>query len=147
MIKIRYCNTAVPYFYAFFEDNKMGENMKIKEYVSFKNAFGGIAIGFINGLLGAGGGMIAVPILKQMGLSQKDAQANAIAVILPISVISAALYLLQGNVTVADAVIYIPGGIIGTVIGTFLLSKLSSKTLKRIFGGFMVFAGVRLLMK
>ncbi len=125
----------------------MGENMKIKEFVNSKNVLGGIAIGFINGLLGAGGGMIAVPVLKKLGFSQKDAQANAIAVILPISLISAALYLLQGNVKIGDAVIYIPGGIIGTAVGTFLLSKLSSSWLKRIFGGFMVFAGVRLLMK
>lgn len=137
----------MPYFYAISEDNKMGENMKIKEYINTKNVLGGIAVGFINGLLGAGGGMIAVPVLKKLGFSQKDAQANAIAVILPISVISAALYLLQGNVTFSDALIYIPGGVIGTIIGTFLLSKLSSKTLKRIFGAFMVFAGVRLLMK
>ena len=121
--------------------------MKIKEFVNSKNVLGGIAIGFINGLLGAGGGMIAVPVLKKLGFSQKDAQANAIAVILPISIISAVLYLLQGNVTISEAVIYIPGGLIGTVIGTFLLSKLSSWWLKRIFGGFMVFAGVRLLMK
>lgn len=137
----------MPYFYAVSEDNKMGENMKIKEFINSKNVLGGIAIGFINGLLGAGGGMIAVPVLKKIGFSQKDAQSNAIAVILPISLISAALYLLQGNVTLSDAVIYIPGGVIGTAIGTFLLSKLSSSWLKRIFGGFMVFAGVRLLMK
>lgn len=125
----------------------MGENMKIKEFINTKNVFGGVAIGVINGLLGAGGGMIAVPVLKKLGFSQKEAQSNAIAVILPISVISASLYLIRGNVTLQDAIIYIPGGIIGTIIGTFLLSRLSSKWLKRIFGAFMVWAGIRLMMK
>ena len=43
----------------------------------------GFFIGIINGLLGAGGGMLAVPALKKLGLSQKDAHRNALAVILP----------------------------------------------------------------
>ncbi len=125
----------------------MGENMKIKKFANTKNVLGGVIIGVINGLLGSGGGMIAVPVLKKLGFSQSDAQANAIAVILPISVLSAALYLFKGYVTFSDALIYIPGGIIGTVIGTFLLKKISPRYLKKIFGAFMIFAGVRLLLK
>ncbi len=125
----------------------MGENMKIKEFVNTKNMLGGVLIGIINGLLGAGGGMVTVPVLKKMGFSQSDAQANAIAVVLPISVLSAVLYLFRGYVMISDALIYIPGGIIGTVIGTFLLKKISPRYLKKIFGAFMIFAGVRLLLK
>ena len=124
-----------------------GESMEIKKYLNLKNVLGGAVIGVINGLLGSGGGMVAVPVLKKLGFSQTDAQANAIVVILPISVLSAALYLLRGYVAVTDAIIYIPGGILGTLIGTFLLKKISPKYLKKIFGAFMIFAGVRLLMK
>ena len=116
-----------------------------KDYL--KSAFGGIIIGTINGMLGSGGGMIAVPVLKKLGFSQADAQANAIGVILPISVISAVLYILRGSVAVKDALIYIPGGIVGTLIGTFLLSKIPAKWLKKVFAVFMVWAGVRLLLK
>ena len=124
-----------------------GESMEIKKYLNLKNVLGGAVIGVINGLLGSGGGMVAVPVLKKLGFSQTDAQANAIVVILPISVLSAALYLLRGYVAVTDAIIYIPGGILGTLIGIFLLKKISPKYLKKIFGAFMIFAGVRLLMK
>ena len=35
----------------------------------------GLAIGIINGLLGAGGGMIAVPLLQKLGLDRKQAHA------------------------------------------------------------------------
>ena len=66
----------------------------------------GMAIGFINGLLGAGGGMIAIPILKKLGFSQKEAHTNAIAIILPITFLSSALYLLKGYVTVKDAFVF-----------------------------------------
>ena len=106
-----------------------------------------VVAGLINSLLGAGGGMVAVPLLKKAGLNQKKAQANAIAVILPITLLSAAVYMYNGHVTVSDALPYIPGGILGAFIGTKLLKKLSNKWLKRIFGGFMLWAGIRLLMR
>lgn len=121
--------------------------MKVFNKDYLKSAFGGIIIGTINGMLGSGGGMIAVPVLRKLGFSQADAQANAIGVILPISVISAVLYILRGSVAVKDALIYIPGGIVGTLIGTFLLSKIPAKWLKKVFAVFMVWAGVRLLLK
>ena len=41
----------------------------------------GIPIGIINVTLGAGGGIISVPILKAAGMTQKQAQANTIAII------------------------------------------------------------------
>ena len=103
--------------------------------------------GVINSLLGAGGGMITVPLLKKTGFDQKNAQANAIAVILPITLLSSAVYLYNGYVNITDALPYIPGGLLGALIGTKLLNKLSNKWLKRIFGGFMLWAGLRLLMK
>ena len=103
--------------------------------------------GLINGLLGAGGGMITVPLLKKMGFSQKQAQENAIAVILPITLLSSTVYLLSSYVSFSDPFPYIPGGILGAFIGTKFMKKLSSKTLRYIFAAFMLYAGVRLLCK
>ena len=122
----------------------------MKKIFSKKNlttAASGLLIGGINGLLGAGGGMIAVPMLKKAGLEQKEAHANAVAVILPISVLSAVLYIIKGYVGIPDALPYVPTGIIGSVLGTVILKKISPVWLKRIFGAFMVYAGVRLLLK
>ena len=118
----------------------------------FKNnslpvALSGLAIGIINGLLGAGGGMLAVPILKSQGFSQKQAHTNAIAIILPITLLSTTLYLLKGYVHFSEAFIYMPTGIIGALIGTYILHKISPTLLKKAFGGFMIYAGIRLLIK
>lgn len=113
----------------------------------FKNASFGIGVGVVNGIFGAGGGMIAVPLLKKAGLDQKSAHANAVAVILPITVISGILYLAKGTVLISDSLLYIPTGLIGSVIATFLIKKISNSLLKRIFAGFMVYAGIRLLLK
>lgn len=106
----------------------------------------GLLIGTINGLLGAGGGMLAVPALKKLGLDQKDAHRNAVAVILPLTIFSAVLYLIDGRVTISDALIYIPSGLVGAILGTFLLKKISSKWLGIIFSAFMIYSGVRLLL-
>lgn len=121
--------------------------MKILSKKNLVTAGAGIAIGVVNGLLGAGGGMIAVPLLKKLGLDQKEAHANAIAVIMPVSVLSAGLYLYRGYVNLSDAWIYIIAGVPGAIVGTILLKKISPLWLKRIFGGFMVYAGMRLLLR
>lgn len=117
----------------------------IKKYL--KTASAGAAVGLVNGIFGAGGGMIAVPMLKRLGLDQKSAHANAVAVILPITVLSAALYLFKGTVTLADSFVYIPSGVIGSVFATFALKKISNRILNKIFAGFMIYAGIRLLIK
>lgn len=127
--------------------NIFGDIMQFFKKKGVLTAGAGLAIGIINGLLGAGGGMIAVPLLQKLGLDRKQAHANAVAVILPITVLSAVLYLVNGYVSVKDSLIFIPGGIAGSLLGTFIMRKISSVWLKRIFGGFMIYAGVRLLLR
>ena len=46
----------------------IGDDMKALKKGNLMTAFSGLSIGFVNGLLGAGGGIIAVPILKRLGL-------------------------------------------------------------------------------
>ncbi len=118
---------------------------KIKKYI--RPVFSGLAVGLVNGVFGAGGGMLAVPFLKKSGLDQKSAHANAVAVILPITVISAIMYLVKGNMTLGDTFAYIPTGLIGSVIATFALQRFSNKWLQKIFALFMIYAGGRLLMR
>ena len=118
---------------------------------NFKDKFsvfsGGLLTGAVNGLLGAGGGMLAVPILKKQGLKTKQAHASSVAVILPLSAFSAAMYLLNGKVEIFDAVPFVPWGLSGAAVGTFVLKKLSNRWLTAIFSALMVWAGVRLWMK
>lgn len=113
----------------------------IKKYL--KPTILGVGVGIVNGVFGAGGGMLAVPLLKKSGLEQKAAHANAVAVILPITVISAILYLVKGTVTLGDSFAFIPTGLIGSLIATFLLQKFSNKLLGKIFALFMIYAGIR----
>ena len=106
--------------------------------------FGSVLVGLINGLLGAGGGMLAVPLLKKVGAEQKKAHATSIALILPLCLFSAVLYLAGGKVAISDAVGYLPAGAVGAIIGAFLLSKINDVWLKRIFALFIIWSGVRM---
>ena len=107
----------------------------------------GLCIGAINSLLGAGGGLLAVPVLKKQGLSQQQAQASSVFIIFPLTLLSTLLYLKSGYFSPADAFIFLPGGIAGAVAGGILLKKIPSTLLKITFSLFMIYAGVRMILK
>lgn len=116
----------------------------MKKYTKY---FTGFIIGLINSLIGAGGGIIAVEALKKDGMKQNKAHANAIAVILPITIISASYYVFKGYTEFNEALLFIPGGIAGAAVGGVLLSKVPQKALKKVFGAFIIWAGIRMIIK
>ena len=105
----------------------------------------GAIIGAVNGFFGAGGGLACVPLLMKMGFERKTAHENAVAVIFPITLVSAINYLWRGYVTVEQSLIYLPGGILGAVVGTFIMKKISPRLIKKVFALFMIWAGWRLI--
>ncbi len=112
-----------------------------------KNTACGFFIGITNALFASGGGLIAVPVLKSMGQNQKTAQANALAVILPLSFISMIIYYLKDYFNFSQAFKYIPFGFAGALLGTKLLKKIPNKILKKIFSLFILWAGIRMIFK
>ncbi len=100
----------------------------------------GFFIGLINSLLGACGGILSVAALKKEGLEQRKAHANAVAIILPITIISGCYYLLNGHITLNQSLIYMPGGFLGALAGGFLLPKIPQKILKKVFAILIIWA-------
>ncbi len=106
----------------------------------------GAAAGVVNGLFGAGGGMVLLPLLsKTTDLQDKEIFANCVAIILPLSLVSAAVYLLRGGSFAGESIPYLIGGAIGGVIAGLLLKKLKAKWLHRTLGLFIIWGGFRLL--
>ena len=118
-----------------------------REMKKFLSAALGMLIGLINGTVGAGGGLVAVPLLKSGGLSTKDSHSTAVALLLPISAVSAATYLYAGHVTFSDAAPYLLPSVIGAGLGVVLMKFIPTGALKKIFAVFMLYAGVRLFLK
>lgn len=107
----------------------------------------GIVTGFANGFFGAGGGTILVPGMERfLKVEVHKAHATAIAVILPLSVISAVIYAFKINIPWSTLIYVSIGGIVGGYAGARILSKFSSKWLHIIFGGFMIIAAAKMVM-
>lgn len=108
----------------------------------------GLVIGFINGFLGAGGGILLVPILITIIKEPtKVAHATAVVIILPLCVASGLVYILKGVYDIGIGWEILVGTAAGGVLGTFLLKKLASNWLSLIFAAVMVVAGVYLIVR
>jgi len=117
-------------------------NKKVEKVIMI---LGGGAIGFINGFFGGGGGMVCVPMLQKLLKRQtKTSHATAIAIILPISIISAITYIVGGNFDMSVTIKTGIGVLAGGVVGACLLKKLNSKLINIIFSLLMIVAGVKL---
>ena len=112
----------------------------------WKAAAAGLFIGLCNAVFGAGGGLLAVPYFRRQGLAQRDAQALSLSVTLPLSALSAAVYLGQGFVTLSDALRFWPAGLLGAAAGALLLPRCSNRALQAAFSALMLWCGVRLFL-
>ena len=107
----------------------------------------GGAIGLLNGFFGGGGGMICVPILqKVLGLDAKQSHATAIAVIFPLSLISAFVYVINGYISSFPLLSGGLGVVLGGITGSFALKFLPPKAIRIIFAIIMFVGGVRLIV-
>ena len=105
----------------------------------------GALAGFVNGFLGGGGGVIVVTTLLSVAkFKQKNAQATALLIILPLTVVSAVVYLVKGFVK-WDLTLWASIGVfVGGIVGALLLSK--GNAAKIIFALVLVAGGIRMLI-
>ena len=107
----------------------------------------GVVTGVLNGLFGSGGGTVAVPAMEKfLGIEDKKAHATAIALILPLSVVSLLVYGRSVSVDFKTIVSVSLGGIAGGYLGAVFLNKISGRWLHIIFGGFMITAALRMIL-
>lgn len=110
----------------------------------------GLVAGLLNGLLGAGGGIAIVLGLKKMHAhGSKDPRAvyaSAIAVMLPLSLVSAWRYAKMGHVNVTEVSALALPAIVGGAFGAWLTSRLSPTALSKIFAALVLISGVVLVI-
>ncbi len=101
--------------------------------------------GFINGFLGGGGGVAVLALLLTvLQLHQKCAQATALLIILPLTVVSAVVYVAQGAVDWIPTLWTTLGVVVGGIFGALLLSKLKGNTAKIIFALVLIGGGIKM---
>lgn len=113
----------------------------------YKYAVSGAAAGAANGLFGAGGGMILVPLLTRWaGLEDKKAFATSISIIAPLCLVSIVVYCMQGSMDFMQALPYLIGGFLGGLIGGKLFKKVPAKFLHRALGLIIIYGGIRSIL-
>ena len=111
---------------------------------TFRYILAGCVAGAINGLLGAGGGMLLVPILSKWGhLEENQVFPASVAIILPICLISLCISPGLGNLPWSDGWPYLVGALPGGLLAGFLERKIPVKWLHRALGLLLIWGGVR----
>lgn len=106
----------------------------------------GAAAGAVNGLFGAGGGMLLVPLLTLLTQIRDDEVfPTSVAVILPICIVS--LLFRLGNIlpAVQLGLPYLLGSIPGGLLAAKLSGKIPVKWLHRALGILILWGGIRYL--
>lgn len=112
----------------------------------FRFGICGAAAGLINGFFGAGGGMVLVPLLIRLGkLEDKLAFSSAISIILPLCLVSIAVYWTQDLLDVTSSLPYLVGGLGGGLLGGLLFRKVTPHFLHKALGLVILWGGLRLL--
>ncbi len=107
----------------------------------------GAAAGTVNGLFGAGGGLLLVPLMIRFcKLEQKQAFATALVVMLALSAVSLAVYWYRGSVDFRAALPYLLGGVAGGVIGGVWMKRIKVKWLRLALAAFLLYGGVKAVM-
>lgn len=106
----------------------------------------GLIGGLTSGLFGVGGGIIIVPALVMlMHTDMKSAVATSLAVIVPTTLASSVLNQSFGRIDWRLVAALAVPAIIGGLASTWFKEQIPSDTLKKVFGGFLLVVGARLL--
>ena len=107
----------------------------------------GAATGLVSGLLGIGGGTVAVfGLVVLMHWAQHQGHATALAAIPPLAAVGAIVFAANGHVDLQAGLLLIAGGFLGAGLGARIMARMPERLLRRSFGILMLAVGIRLLL-
>ena len=108
--------------------------------------FAGISAGVVNGLLGAGGGMVLVPLLGLLtDLKETSIFPTSVCIIAPVCVVSLLFSQAAGSIPWDIALPYLLASALGGIAAGFLAKKVPTLWLHRALGALILWGGVRFL--
>ena len=109
-------------------------------------ALAGLCAGAVNGLFGAGGGMVLVPLLTLLTtLSDAEIFPASLSIILPICLVSLTVTAMQETLPIEEAFPYLIGSGLGGLFAGLWGRKIPVKWLHRGLGILIVWGGIRYL--
>ena len=106
--------------------------------------------GFLNGLVGAGGGILLVYGLRRLLRREgegREIYVTALAVMLPLSALSAWRYAQGGALPLQPLGVILLPAVAGGLLGAWLLPRLQPRTLARIFSAVVLISGVLMVVR
>ena len=106
-------------------------------------ALAGGCAGIVTGIFGAGGGMILVPLLRCLTDTEEEAIfPTSVSIILPVCLTSLCI---RGDIPWKEALPYLPGSFLGGWLAGHIGHKIPIVWLRRSFGIFILWGGIRYL--
>ena len=106
----------------------------------------GLGTGAAAGLLGVGGGILMVPFLTlAVGLTQHEAEATSLVVVLPTALVASLALRRRGVGDLGLALRFVVVGAIGGLGGALVALALPASMLRIVFAAFLALVGVRLV--
>ncbi|MBQ4599439.1 MAG: TSUP family transporter [Clostridia bacterium] len=124
----------------------MEQTAKRREWILL--ALGAIGAGFLNGLLGAGGGIILYFVLGALyGRGAKENLVLSSTAVMFFCLISLFFYKGNAALTVRDILgVGIPAAA-GGLVGALLLNKIPAHAMKKIFSAVIILGGILMLVR
>ncbi|MDP8012202.1 MAG: sulfite exporter TauE/SafE family protein [Thermoplasmata archaeon] len=125
----------------------VNESIDVTRKISYPKLLGiGFIVGFASGYFGIGGGFLIVPGLIYSGaLNIIQAVGTSLISVGIFGLVTAIRYSLSGDLNLIITIMYVIGGIIGGWIGAHFASKVSRKTLTRIFAVIIILVAIYML--
>lgn len=106
----------------------------------------GAGAGAVNGLFGAGGGMVLVPMLSFLGdMEEEEIFPSSIAIILPVCVVSLIVTAMTGPIAWKESIPYLLSGAAGGILAGIIGKKIPVIWLHRVLGILILWGGIRYL--
>lgn len=104
----------------------------------------GLAAGVLAGMFGVGGGILFVPTLVALGLSQHDATGTSLLAIIPTALVGTWRQTRYGNVRWRGALVIGVAAAVAAQGGVAVAESLSGPTLRKLFAGFLALVAVQI---
>ena len=106
----------------------------------------GIVAGSVNGLLGAGGGMVLVPLLSWLtDLKEQEIFPASVGIILPICLVSLFLTITPGQIPWQLTLLYLGGSATGGILAGLIGKRIPTILLHKLLGILIIWGGIRYL--
>jgi uncharacterized membrane protein YfcA len=104
----------------------------------------GVVAGVLAGMFGVGGGILFVPTLTWLGLTQLHAEASSLLAIIPTVLVGVWRQQRYGNVRVWAALVIGLSSIGAAVGGARLAESLPESTLRKLFAGVLILTAAQI---